>query len=264
MRCFLSIFVERFGKFSSCRYNLLEQDSLEDLDFCTKLYSDAKKLRDTFPDEIKEFNERFSSRLEEWHLLHPGKTNHGKIYANFITNAKGKNFIATIPILYQGDELISVDEAIEHMVHYLDIDSVFEKLVREKSYLLLEDDDEDFDEYSMAKSYLTNRDIITRHEVINHFINRIRKMEPKRQYIYLRCLTNMCHLLNHEIYLHNGKVVVTDHYVAGEVKLCENDFTRFSANPDSFFERIITEGNDEDLYKYYDLEEIEKEGKKHV
>ena len=258
MKSFLSIFVERFGPFSSSRSDLIIMPNLKDIDFCTKLFKNSKELRSYFTKEIEEFKKVHENELARWHLMHQGKTNNGKIYANYIENVDGKNFIATIPIMYMNDEIIPYDEAINHLVYYLNQDDIFKKLLDEKSYLLLEDEDDL--EYALAKSYFIEKDIVIKHDVINHLIYRISKMDEDDRYRYFRTLMNMCHLTRHEIFIKEGKITLFSDEIPKETILKECQIGN------SYLESLIDDNNDEELYNLYGLEEIEnkKEGKRYV
>ena len=267
MRCFLSVFVERFGEFSNCRSNLLTLTNLKDLDKCTMLYRNAKELRENFDEEIKKFKKDYETQLELWKYKHPGKTNNGKIYANFITSSIIKNrekiFIATVPIMYANDKLVSFNEAIDHIAYYLDIDSNFEKLFNEKIYLLndekhLKREEEngfiDETEYNLAYDYINHgRDAVLRREVINRLIDRIRKMDDDDKYVTLRCLMNLCHLNKREIYTKKGVISnIND-------RIPQNTILHSSNYKYGYSSQLIQSENDDELYQL--KKQIKKRGK---
>ena len=263
MRAFLSIFVERFGKYSSSRLNILNLSSLRDIDACTKIFCDAKEMRKSLINEIDEFKRLYETEINKWKKEHPGEENNGKIYANYIVNVGKDSFLATVPVLYENDELVSLNEALDHIAYYLEDDKNFKELYDYKKYLLKES--KDGKEYKDANDYFTkSRDIKIKRAVIHSLIDRIKNMDDEKRYLYLRSLTNLCRLTKHEIYSDAGKIgMLSSKIPIGDVVL---DSKPTNYQEYFYFDKLIDEENDEELYNLYGLEEIEKmkEGKKHV
>lgn len=256
MKYFLSIFIERFGKLSYCRSNILTVRQLKELDLFTKSFKNSTELRFFFGEEIELFKKRFSNELELWHQEHPNKTNNCKIYANFIAKEGSKSFLATIPIMYKDSEIIPFDEAIEHIIYYLQDDEVLKRIWMEKKYLLL--DDPDNMEYDFVNSYLNiEKDEVTKREFINHFINRIIKMEEDEKYRYFRCLLNLCRLSLHEIYTSKGNIKLFGAIQSGDLSLKRGNYVQFSVN-DDYLNELLMNNNYDELYNLYSIDEIEK------
>ena len=246
MRCYLSIFIERFGYQSHCRLDIKEFSSLRLLDEYTTFFSDSKELREYHKAEVEDFKKKFDHGLYVWRYYHPGKKNNGTIYANFLTR-KG---IATIAIMYKGDRIIGDNVAYNHLRYFLNDDKIFEKLVKEKSYLLLDLDNEDesFSIYDFACEYIEYRDVELKHEVINRLMSYIKQMDDEKRYFYFRSLVNMCKLREPTIYLDDGsKICYDDHLIDGKYILTKDKKTRFTIDGNGFIVQEMIQKLDEEL-----------------
>ena len=227
--------------------------TLQDLDSCTKLFKNSKELRNSFSEEIQEFKKNFETELMLWQYDHHGKTNNGKIYANYIAEADNELFIATIPIMYEGNELVPLSDAIEHIAYYLQIDENFERLFKEKSYLLKQSEGKI--EYEYADEYFNKgKDNALKQEVINSLINRIKIMDEEKRYLYLRTLMNICHLTEKEIYTIVGKVGMINDNIPQNTAYSKKGYVQMEVLEDSNFERALHSiDSDEDFsYEVYD------------
>lgn len=255
MEYMLSYFVERFGKNSHCREDIIPASSLRELDKFTMQFKNSRALREYFKEERDIFKEKFAEQIDAWEKLHPGKKNNGAIYANCLLDNVG---LITIAIMYAGDDIVPDLVAYNNIRNLLDKDENFTRFFNEKRYLLKLIDIQnmavgtDSSLVTAAEEYENSHNPRRKYHVINQFIAAMKKMSEDERYFYFRALVNLCDLRRHMIYLANGSTIDCYNYdgkgqtIMGEVALYANQFVGYTPNTE-----------DRERYK-------EREGKKYV
>lgn len=225
----LSIFVERFGKFSYCRHDILNCSSLRNLDDFTTTFKDSDELKKYFDEEFKIFEDKYSSQLDTLRIEGNNKRRRGKIYANCCLDNVG---LITIAIMYKGDEIVPPSVAYNNIYYCLERDDSFKRFFEEKRYLLKLIDinnsavGADSSLIYLAQEYLKSGNTVIKYQVIKRFINAIKRMDEDRRYFYFRSLVNLCDLRKAIIHSPNGSKVryLDGQTIMPEVVLYGNGF----------------------------------------
>lgn len=199
--------------------------SLEELDLFTSNYSTPLELRKEYEYDILNYLDENQNYLEK------SRFKRGRIC---ITYYDEQNNIRFFPIIYKNNNiLLDSNLSFKLISNALVEDSVLKEIFINKKYLLSNN------EKDLLKLYFMYKNIKYKKLFLNDFLMRIKK--SKNLYLYLRSLFKVCNLLERNSYKETNK--------ESEIDILSNDL---------YFEQLVLNQDYDNLYRYYDLDYIEK------
>lgn len=208
----------------SLKKDLMTFQSLQSADNYTTKLNDSKDIKKEFASIIKSFLENNQSYLTKRKNNYQGRI--------CLISYDNQNNIRFFPILYkQNSKLSQINYLKSAIKEKLNDDIVLEEIFKRKKYLLSKN------ELSLLNLYLRLKDIKYKKLFISSFYLRISK--NSNCYLYLRSLINVCGLLN-------------------KTNSNFKELTNHLEVTDEFLMRTLAETNYENLYHYYDLDELSR------
>lgn len=248
MKVFLSIILDRDG---NIKENLLETNSLIEMDEILYKYKNSNEIRDKYQNIIEEFlldNRNYIKKLNDKQIKlgKKARNNNGRIGICFY--GKG-NILRFVPIIYNDYELLKDKDCYKNIKSNLENIENLKELYLYKKYLLSNY------EIDSIRYYLNNKNKKYLDSFINSFINRLKALDEEKRYYYFRSIMNICLLSKKKFILEKGKVDNIDFDVIGNSGSINNNNYTYNCN-DDYFINLLDKGNYEDLFKYYDLDTI--------
>ena len=230
--------------------DLLKMDNYISRNFMTR--NDAFKY---YIQDISEFCLDNKDKIISENL----KNNHNRLgaitlFCKYKSNQGIK--IIKVPIIYGNDErLISNYQCLKKIKEKLKDDKVLKKIYAEKRYLL------SLNERDTLNAYLSLHNELNKERFIDYFTRRIKDFTEEKKYFFFRCLMNLCSLNKLELNTKKGKVTLgSDIPLNTSIEKNNNhkEIKLESKIDDDFFNELIDSEDYENLNKYYDIEDIEK------
>lgn len=241
MKAYLGVF-QKFMDFNEERMNLLEFNSIEELDKYTQKFNNSGEIKKDFETDIQEFilQNRFSKSYKE--------TKSGKpiLYLSAYVIYNGR--LRFIPVLYKGYTVTRNKKAKNITTSLLNNDN-FEKFIEKYSYLL---GDSHYIK-DLIYSYKKRKQESVKKLIINELISRISTAKGDERYYFFRTLMELCNLIEVKIDTKYGSIKNIN-ILNEQTRLVKDRIAEDCS--DERFIKFIVEENYEELFNNYDLDEI--------
>ena len=232
--------------------NLVSFDSLIKLDdFIIKRFKNSHDVRDKYNDIIGEFCLDNMEYIKEENIRNKRNwTGSIVIICEERDNRDEIESFHKISVLYQNSKkLLSRDECLKKIKKELDNSKIINEILSRKRFLLSRN------EIDLLLLDKNRGDDKYKKSFIGNFMTRIKNLDDDLLYYYCRSLMNICHLTSNSIETTFGKIDNIDYDMPIDTTL--QDKPEAYSN-DVYFNTLIEENKDEELFNFYDLDEIEK------
>ena len=253
MECYLMFHLDQDGKNGIILKH--SNDLLEIDNYIINNFKTRNDLFNYYNEDIGEFCLDKRKLIE----LENRRNNHNRLGAISLfckyQNSYGTSFIK-IPIIYGNDKrLLSSNSCLRKIKEKLDDINILKKIFISKKYLLT------YYEYELLSLYLRFNDLKNKKKFIDSFVNRIKKYDDQKRYLYFRSLMNLCSLNELELKTLKGNISLNTNIPINTVikkESTKKNIKLDSYSLDDYFNSLIENNDYENLHKYYDIETIEK------
>lgn len=253
-------------KNSEINEDLVISNSLYKLDeYIKNNFSNHRDVRKKYDDIISEFCLTYKDRIIEENMRNKdNRTGYIVILEKDYDENNRLITVRRIKVIYQNQELLSRSGCIKKIKKELNNDIKLKILRDNKAYLLSKN------ERDLIGLYFKYHNDKYKVNAINFLTDRIREEKSFMAYYDCRLLTNLCNLIRSKINIKKGKVTNISKEIPKKINLEPSKYHGEIKDEESvlqtdYFDTLIEQGNDEELYNLYSLEEIEKkEGRRNV
>ena len=166
--------------------------------------------------------------------------------------------IKRIKVIYANQELLSRSGCIKKIEKELEKDNKLKKLRKEKAYYLLSKNEMD-----LIDNYFNYHNPKRKSSAIAFLTNRIKEEKSSLAYYDCRCLANLCNLVRNAVKTSKVTIKNISSDIPKKVEVIkENNHVKMVDGDDllkvDYFDTLIEQDNDEELYNLYSIDEIEK------
>ena len=240
----------------------------EDLIISNSLYKLDEYIKNNF-NSHRDVRKKYDSLIGEFcldnmdRIINENMRNEDNRTGNIVILEKDYNEkdelvgIKRIKVIYGNSELLSRSGCIKKIKKELEKDNKLKKLRKDKAYLLSKN------EMDLIDSYFNYHNNKRKSSAIAFLTKRIEEESSVMAYYDCRCLARLCNLVRSVVKTSKVTIKNISDGIPKRIEVVkENTHTKMVDSDDllkvDYFDTLIEQGDDEELYNLYSIDEIQK------